>query len=281
VRFERTNERSVPKAFSVQALSVARRAKDGSYGKEKERGCFPYVLVRLQSSRTGCPLFKGSKWAEGQGKGRACWHWYLMSCGCASTWAAQMSRASELTDGTCAVVAWHAQHEDAELRLEAAKRLSGVATAIGPRKAREELVPFLAEVACASEDATGMAIAEELGRMASAVGGPAHAACLLAPLEALASVEETVIRGAAVHSINILASQLRQPDVVNALLPLLSVRSTTAFQLFSSTASTCIRSVTHQSFLTAEAFRRRVVHRPHERVRCAWHRAQSRPFRLA
>jgi hypothetical protein len=24
-----------------------------------------------------------------------------------------------------------------------------------------------------------------------------------------------------------------------------------------------------------------VVHRPHERVRCAWHRAQSRPFRLA
>jgi hypothetical protein len=24
-----------------------------------------------------------------------------------------------------------------------------------------------------------------------------------------------------------------------------------------------------------------VVHRPHERVRCAWHRAQSRPYRLA
>jgi hypothetical protein len=24
-----------------------------------------------------------------------------------------------------------------------------------------------------------------------------------------------------------------------------------------------------------------VFHRPHERVRCAWHRAQSCPFRLA
>ena len=160
-------------------------------GRKRSVAAFHTSWCACNQAEPGCLLFKGSKWAEGQGKGRACWHWYLMSCGCARTWAAQISRASELTDGTCAVIAWHTQHEDAELRLEAAKRLSGVASAIGPRKAREELVPFLAEIACASEDATGMAIAEELGRMASAVGGPAHAACLLAPLEALASVEET------------------------------------------------------------------------------------------
>ena len=39
-----------------------------------------------------------------------------------------------------------------------------------------------------------LALAEELGNFAEYVGGAAHATSLLAPLETLATVEETVVR---------------------------------------------------------------------------------------
>lgn len=119
----------------------------------------------------------------------------------------------------------YVQHEDAHLRLDAAKRLSAVAHAIGPKRAREELVPFLVECADNAEDEMGMTIAEELGKMQPSVGGASHAACLLQPLEALANMEETVVREAAVRSLCKLTSELQQTDIASSLLPLVSVRS--------------------------------------------------------
>lgn len=44
------------------------------------------------------------------------------------------------------------------------------------------------------EDEVLVALSEELGEFVDLVGGPAHATCLLEPLEALAAVEETVVR---------------------------------------------------------------------------------------
>ena len=52
---------------------------------------------------------------------------------------------------------------------------------------------MLAE-ATEDEDEILVTLSEELGGFVDLVGGPNHAPCLLEPLEALAAVEETVVR---------------------------------------------------------------------------------------
>jgi serine/threonine-protein phosphatase 2A regulatory subunit A len=84
--------------------------------------------------------------------------------------------------------------EDVQLRLNAIHRISTIALALGPDRAREELVPFLQE-SIDDEDEVLLALADELGRgFDEYIGGPAHAHVLLASLENLATVEETLVR---------------------------------------------------------------------------------------
>ena len=85
------------------------------------------------------------------------------------------------------------KHDDAALRLNAIKRLPSIALALGPERTRDELVPFLDE-SIDDEDEVLLALAEELGTFVDYVGGAAFAHLLLAPLENLAAVEETVVR---------------------------------------------------------------------------------------
>ena len=54
-------------------------------------------------------------------------------------------------------------------------------------------MPFLTD-SNDDEDECLLAIAEEMGNLISKVGGPEHVHCLLAPLENLSTVEETVVR---------------------------------------------------------------------------------------
>jgi serine/threonine-protein phosphatase 2A regulatory subunit A len=85
------------------------------------------------------------------------------------------------------------KHEDLPLRLNAIRRLSTIALALGPQRTREELIPFLEE--CVDdEDEVLVSLAEELGTMTEYVGGKEFVTCVLGPLENLASVEETVVR---------------------------------------------------------------------------------------
>ena len=60
-------------------------------------------------------------------------------------------------------------------------------------------MPFLTD-SNDDEDECLLAIAEEMGNLISKVGGPEHVHCLLAPLENLSTVEETVVREKAVES---------------------------------------------------------------------------------
>ena len=46
-----------------------------------------------------------------------------------------------------------------------------------------------------------LALAEQLGTFTPLVGGAEHVNCLLAPLESLATVEETIVRDKAVDSL--------------------------------------------------------------------------------
>jgi hypothetical protein len=84
--------------------------------------------------------------------------------------------------------------EEVQLRLNAIHRISTIALALGPDRAREELLPFLQE-SIDDEDEVLLALAEELGRgFDEYIGGPEHAHALLVPLENLATVEETLVR---------------------------------------------------------------------------------------
>lgn len=100
-----------------------------------------------------------------------------------------------------------------------------VAKVLGPVKAREELVPRVATFAEESDDEVAMELAQQLGNMIPAVGGAQHAASLLRPLEALAGMEEAVVRNKAVESLCKIAAELPQPDVASSLLPLVQVRT--------------------------------------------------------
>ena len=84
--------------------------------------------------------------------------------------------------------------EDVQLRLNAIHRISTIALALGPDRAREELIVFLQE-SVDDEDEVLLALAEELGRdFEEYIGGKEYAHQLLGPLENLSAVEETVVR---------------------------------------------------------------------------------------
>lgn len=84
--------------------------------------------------------------------------------------------------------------EDVNLRLNAIHRISTIALALGPQRAREELIPFLQD-SLDDEDEVLLALADELGKgMDEYLGGKKYAHLLLGPLENLAAVEETLVR---------------------------------------------------------------------------------------
>lgn len=116
--------------------------------------------------------------------------------------------------------------EDVNLRLNAIHRISTIALALGPQRAREELIPFLQD-SLDDEDEVLLALAEELGKgMEEYLGGPPHAHLLLGPLENLAAVEETVVRDKATESINKIAAVLSTAQIEEFYIPLLKRLST-------------------------------------------------------
>ncbi|KAI1317084.1 hypothetical protein EDD11_009067 [Mortierella claussenii] len=112
------------------------------------------------------------------------------------------------------------RHDDVSLRLNAIKRLNTIALALGPQRAREELIPFLDE-SIDDEDEVLLALAGELGDFVEYIGGAQYAHILLQPLENLAAVEETMVREKAVESLNKICPQLSQQQLEQYYIPLL------------------------------------------------------------
>ncbi|KAF5370220.1 hypothetical protein D9615_010069 [Tricholomella constricta] len=107
--------------------------------------------------------------------------------------------------------------EDVQLRLNAIHSIPTIALALGPDRAREELVPFLQD-SVDDEDEVLLALAEELGRnFEEYIGGKEHAHVLLGPLENLSAVEETL----AAESITKVATVLSQAQIEEYYIPLL------------------------------------------------------------
>lgn len=129
------------------------------------------------------------------------------------------------------------KHDDIANRVEAMKKLDTISTALGPQRTREELIPFLMEVAQDDEDEVFAVLADELGQFVPYVGGPEFATILLPPLEILASTEETLVRDKAVESLNKIAGQLSQEQLFHDFIPLIERLATADW--FSSKVSSC------------------------------------------
>lgn len=99
------------------------------------------------------------------------------------------------------------KNEETQHRLNAVRRLSTIAKALGVERTRSELVPYLNE-SLDDEDEVLLALSDELSRFVPLVGGSAHAACLLAPLQTLACVEEVVVRDQTVVSLRVVIEAL-------------------------------------------------------------------------
>jgi serine/threonine-protein phosphatase 2A regulatory subunit A len=94
----------------------------------------------------------------------------------------------------CSILIDELKSEDVAFRLNAIRRLSTIALALGPQRARDDLVPFMQE-SLDDEDEVLLALADELGKnFEDYLGGSEYAHLLLGPLENLAAVEETLVR---------------------------------------------------------------------------------------
>lgn len=116
-------------------------------------------------------------------------------------------------------------------RLNSITRLSTIALTLGEERTRTELIPFLAE-STDDEDEVLLAQAEQLGNFVPFVGGPAFGHLLLPLLEALSTVEETVVREKAVESLCKVGAQLPEASLCEHFVPLLRVRTSRCHDLF-------------------------------------------------
>jgi len=99
------------------------------------------------------------------------------------------------------------QGEDLSGRVLAASKLEIVAAALGEKRTREELLPFLVDC-MDDEDEVLTTIAISLGNLVPFVGGANQLYCLLTPLELLLSVEESSVRENAGRSVITVSNKL-------------------------------------------------------------------------
>lgn len=105
--------------------------------------------------------------------------------------------------------------ENAELRLESMRAIHVIASALGPRRTRDELLLYLTDYLDDSDDVLCV-FATALGTMLAEVGGVAHIASLLKPLEMLCSLDEVTVRDEAVSALQLLGRSIFGSDASSA-----------------------------------------------------------------
>eukprot|EP00921_Rhytidocystis_pertsovi_P012338 GHVQ01020010.1.p1 GENE.GHVQ01020010.1~~GHVQ01020010.1.p1 ORF type:complete len:605 (-),score=79.82 GHVQ01020010.1:181-1995(-) len=86
-------------------------------------------------------------------------------------------------------------------RIDAIRRTPLVASALGPAKSRQLLLPMLREVHSSGDDELIHGLCSEYARLFSYIGGAEYVQLLLDPLEDLLQQEETVVRDKAVSCV--------------------------------------------------------------------------------
>jgi len=105
--------------------------------------------------------------------------------------------------------------EDVIDQVNAAKRVNTIALAMGPDRARSQLLPFLRQCVDDYTDEILLAIAESAGTLVAALGGNEYAHTLIPLLESLAEKEETIVRQKAVESLVLIGKSMPAQNIQN------------------------------------------------------------------
>ena len=104
---------------------------------------------------------------------------------------------------------------------DALSQLSRAASALGPYRTRDELIPYVSDPA-EDDDELLLELAKQLGLQLAAVGGSAYAHTLLKPLENLAASDENSVRAESVRSMQKVVEGMAAVDVEAQFLPMLT-----------------------------------------------------------
>ena len=99
-----------------------------------------------------------------------------------------------------AVLIDNLKHDEATERLNSMRQLDRTAQALGPKRARAELIQFLCSC-CDDDDEILMVLCEQLEKLVPKLGGDAYAHLVMEPLRLLASSDSKVVRDAAVQKL--------------------------------------------------------------------------------
>lgn len=111
------------------------------------------------------------------------------------------------------------KNEDANARLSAVKRIDQIAVALGPKRTRDEFIPFLCE--CVDDDDEILIeLAQKLGKFVDPVGGPNYAPALLGPLRLLACADSRLVRDEAISSAIRVGNKLTDKDFATSFVPM-------------------------------------------------------------
>lgn len=139
-------------------------------------------------------------------------------------------RLSEIAD-----VIDELKDDDVEVRVAATRQLSRIADALGPRRVREELVPYLTESTDEGDEVL-VAMVEELSKLVEYVGR-GYVYVLLEPAEALASVEEGAVREKAVRATLEIVGSMPPQQINEYFVPM--VRRLSTHDWFTGRMSAC------------------------------------------
>lgn len=113
------------------------------------------------------------------------------------------------------------------IQIQGASRVAIIAKALGPQRARKDLIKVLEDFVNDENDEAMVAVGKQMAEVAKYVGGPEHTPALVPLLEKLIFQEETVVCDAAATSLATIISQMKEGDVEKTVMPALE-RMTTA-----------------------------------------------------
>lgn len=118
--------------------------------------------------------------------------------------------------------------EDPELRLSSMRGIHLIASTLGPERTRDELLLYLTDYLDDNDEVLRV-FANAMGTMLQEVGGVAHVASLLAPLEILASLDEITVRDEAVASLQIIGETIFRSAAAGAAAAAATTRAQAEF----------------------------------------------------
>lgn len=139
------------------------------------------------------------------------------------------------------------RHDDVQTRLNAVQQLEHIALALGQNRTRSELIPYLIDSHDENDIVLG-AVAEKLGFLVDAVGGPEYAHILLRPLEDLLMLEDASIREKAMASLSHVLSRIPTKNLVEHGHQLLIRLATNDWFVARVSACALIPEVAHRAF---------------------------------